>query len=108
MAIHIGSIIRDYCRTNLISPPKLAGILKVHPVSVYNIFKRADMRSSMLLRVSTLLRHDFFQYYQSALPDNLPARYEKLTAAHQKLRQQHQDLQKENELLKKVLALPKS
>jgi hypothetical protein len=105
MAIHIGSVIQNYCISNHIRPVDLSRGLQINSVSLYKIFKRPEISTRMLLKVSGVLKHDFFRYYQESLGYNIYQQNETLNAEIQQLKKENDNLKLENNLLKKVLKM---
>jgi hypothetical protein len=107
MSVNIGQILKHHCHHHLIKPEALARILNVHPVTIYNIFKQRDMRSTSLLHVSKELKHDFFRYYQQELDDDPYKRIKHLTEVNQQLADENKRLKDEIAFIQKYLSPPK-
>ena len=110
MSLHLGSIIRDYCKKRLITVGEMCQKMGVNPISVYHVLNASDLKGFGILRVSKALNHDFFQYYQAYLEDNPYKKIEELTAKLLELNKTIDELTKENvtlktenDLMKKVL-----
>jgi hypothetical protein len=101
MSIHIGSIIKNHCDRNLISAAQLSKLLNLNQATIYKIERSANLNTKMLFNNSVALKHDFFQYFQSALGENPNEKLEKL-------KKDYDLLQMENDLLKKMLKLTNS
>ena len=65
--IHIGKKIEEIFHQQGRSPSWLAAQLCCDRTNIYSIFKRESIDTALLARISTLLNHDFFQYYQEEL-----------------------------------------
>ena len=63
MEIHIGKIIREQLYQQRIRPSEFAKMLGIFPVGVTRIFHKQHIHSKLLLKISELLKHNFFQYY---------------------------------------------
>lgn len=61
--IHIGKLIEAELRRQERSVAWFARSLPCERTNVYDIFKRRSIDTEMLLRISIVLRHDFFRYY---------------------------------------------
>lgn len=65
--IHIGNLIEKEFRRQERSVSWLAKKLYCERTNIYDIFKRQSIDTEMLLRISEVLHHDFFQYYRNSL-----------------------------------------
>jgi plasmid maintenance system antidote protein VapI len=63
--IHIGSNIRDYVDKQGISITWFAERLDCTRTTIYNIFTRKTIDSGLLLKISEVLNHDFFEDYEN-------------------------------------------
>ncbi len=63
MAIHIGKKIKDEFVRKGMKTNEFARRLNKSRENVYSIFKRETIDTGLLAEVSTVLEHDFFQYY---------------------------------------------
>jgi len=71
---HIGEIIKEELHRQGRSVTWLARKLYCDRTNVYNIFKRQSIDTETLLRISSILGHDFFSYYCRRLEnDKAPA-----------------------------------
>ena len=61
--IHIGKLIEEELHRQERSVSWFARHLYCERTNVYHIFKRQSIDTALLLRISQLLRHDFFAYY---------------------------------------------
>ena len=61
--IHIGSIIKKKFDELGISASWFAKELCCDRTNVYSIFKRESIDTSLLVKISLILKHDFFKYY---------------------------------------------
>jgi hypothetical protein len=56
------------------------------------MFKRPGISTRMLLKVSKVLKHDFFQYYQVELGETIYQKFKQLTTNHQQLQKELENL----------------
>ncbi len=56
----IGTLIRKELKSKGLTAAWLAEQIPCDRSNIYNIFKRNDINSSLLQRISVLLEHDFF------------------------------------------------
>ena len=98
MSIHIGSVIKNFCREKQISAVELSNLLGYKEASIYKIVKSAHVSTRLLFRISEVLKHNFFQYFEVVLGDDTAEKYEKL-------KKDYELLVMENELLKKMLKI---
>lgn len=61
--IHIGKLIEEELRRQQRTVSWFARNLYCDRTNVYDIFKRRSIDTAMLLRISIVLRHNFFRYY---------------------------------------------
>lgn len=69
--IHIGLIVKEvfenqprYCTVSW-----LARQLHCGRANVYNIFERQSIDTDLLMRLSIILKHDFFKYFSAIIED---------------------------------------
>lgn len=62
--IHIGKLIEQELRCQERTVSWFARKLYCERTNVYDIFKRRSIDTQMLLRISIILGHNFFRYYQ--------------------------------------------
>ena len=65
--IHIGSIIKGKFEELGLPVSWFAKELCCDCTNVYSIFKRESIDTSLLVKISLILNHDFFQYYSQDL-----------------------------------------
>ena len=65
--IHIGKLIRDELRRQGRGATWFAAQICCERTNVYTIFKRKSIDTELLLRISQVLDHDFFQHYTAKL-----------------------------------------
>ena len=71
--VHIGKIIEEeFCRQGR-SVSWFANKLCCDRTNVYDIFKRQSLDTALLLRISQLLQHNFFQYYVVQIAPSHPS-----------------------------------
>lgn len=63
--VHIGQIIETELHRQERSVTWFANKLYCDRTNVYSIFKRKSIDTELLLRISTVLHHNFFSYYLS-------------------------------------------
>ncbi len=61
--IHIGNLIKEELQNQERSISWFARKLYCDRSNVYDIFKRESIDTELLLRISLILKRDFFQYY---------------------------------------------
>lgn len=61
--IHIGKLIEQELRKQERSVTWFANKLYCERTNVYSIFKRESIDTALLLRISEILHHNFFDYY---------------------------------------------
>jgi uncharacterized membrane protein YgaE (UPF0421/DUF939 family) len=61
------------------------------------------VKTDTLLKVSIVLKHDFFQYYQAQLEDDPNKKIVALTKELNDLKKEYEVLKIENELMKKIV-----
>lgn len=98
MSIHIGKIISDYLEEKRISRPTFARMIGKHPDGIFRLFLRQHLHTTLLLKISQQLNHNFFQYYVTDIQqENRQLTENKKLITD--LQQQTSQLQKENERL---------
>lgn len=65
--IHIGKKIEEIVHLQGRSPSWMAERLCCDRTNIYSIFKRESIDTALLMRISILLNHDFFQYYKEII-----------------------------------------
>ena len=65
--VHIGKKIEEVFYEQGRSPSWLAKKLYCDRTNIYNIFRRESIDTALLAKISILLNHDFFMYYQQEL-----------------------------------------
>ncbi len=65
--IHIGSIIKDKFDEMGLSVSWFSKQLCCDRTNVYSIFKRESIDTALLVKISSILNHDFFKYYSNDL-----------------------------------------
>lgn len=61
--IHIGELIEQELRKQERTVTWFANKLYCERTNVYSIFKRESIDTTLLLRISEILHHNFFDYY---------------------------------------------
>lgn len=67
--VHIGALIKEELQRQERSVTWFANKLCCERTNVYSIFKRESIDTALLLRISTILHHNFFQYYIQELQE---------------------------------------
>lgn len=67
--IHIGSVIKDKFDELGLPVSWFAKELCCDRTNVYSIFKRESIDTSLLVKISLILNHDFFKCYSDDLRD---------------------------------------
>nr|WP_235328167.1 XRE family transcriptional regulator [uncultured Bacteroides sp.] len=65
--VHIGHLIEEELRKQERSVTWFANKLYCDRTNVYSIFKRESIDTALLLRISNILKHNFFYYYTKEL-----------------------------------------
>lgn len=94
---NIGRRIKNVLKLRAMPVETLAELLDMKRRGAYRILKKRHLNTEVLMKVSAILKHDFFQYFQPA-PD-LPGRHK---MEKEKLEERLRQLEKENKLLRKV------
>jgi len=105
--IHIGTIIKDYCKRNNESIYSLAAQINTTPATLYNKLRRNDMSLSTLDAISNALNHNFFLYFipgSGTTAEHLV----KLSTTNKALSAKVAALQKEVNYLQEINALLKA
>ena len=68
--IHIGKLIEAELRRQERTVSWFARKLYCDRSNVYDIFKRENIDVDLLLRISSILKHDFFNYYARQLKES--------------------------------------
>lgn len=63
MSVHIGNKIKQVAKAKKIKLTDLSKSISTSRNNLYNIFERKSIDTDLLLKVSRVLDHDFFQYY---------------------------------------------
>lgn len=95
--VFIGRKIKTVLRIRNMKVKQLAEELGISESPAFRILRRRHINTLLLMKISAILKHDFFQYFQPA-PD-LPGRHK---LEKEKLKEQLRQLRKENALLRKM------
>jgi hypothetical protein len=68
MALHIGKEIERKFDESGIKPGEFAKRINTGPRNIYTIFKRKDINSGLLKKISDVLEFDFFSLYRDEMP----------------------------------------
>lgn len=69
--IHIGNIIKEKFDEQGLSVSWFAKELCCDRTNIYSIFKRESIDTSLLVKISTILKHDFFKYYSKDIENSI-------------------------------------
>ncbi len=67
MNIHIGNIIKEVFESSGIKPSVFCNQINTGRRNLYSVFNRKGISTELLFKISIVLKHDFFAYYQKAL-----------------------------------------
>lgn len=65
--VHIGKKIKEVLDNSPMKATELARKISLTRVGVYKIFEKESISTQQLQKISTVLKHDFFVYYQNQL-----------------------------------------
>ncbi len=71
MSIFIGEEIKNIVKEQGVTVSWLARELGCHRTSVYRIFDSYSIDTDTLLRLSIILKHDFFKKYSNSINDKI-------------------------------------
>lgn len=69
--VHIGSIIKKRFDEQGLSASWFAKQLCCDRTNIYSIFKRESIDTILLVKISIILKHDFFKYYSNDIKDSI-------------------------------------
>lgn len=69
--MHIGQLIRQQVEKQGVTVSWLARQLPCSRTNVYKIFDRATIDTSVLVRISIILKYDFFKHYSESIKDKM-------------------------------------
>ena len=69
--VHIGSIIKKRFDEQGLSASWFAKQLCCDRTNIYSIFKRESIDTILLVKISIILKHDFFKYYSNDIIDSI-------------------------------------
>jgi len=69
--IHIGKLIKKQIHEEGRSITWFARKLSYERRNIYNLFEKPSLNSHLLLRISKILKHNFFEHYYKYLKDHL-------------------------------------
>ena len=104
--IHIGTIIKDYCKRHDTSIPRLAAEINIPHQSLYTKIRNNDMALSTLYAISNALNHNFFTYFIAGTNSSSETLL-KLSSTNKALTAKVESLQKEVALLHEINAILK-
>lgn len=59
--MHIGHRIKEVMKSQKVSAVSVAKAIECERTNLYNIFEREDINTSLLRKLSLVLKHDFFK-----------------------------------------------
>ena len=65
--VNIGKIIKERFDEQRLSVSWFAKQLCCDRTNVYSIFKRESIDTALLIKISVILKHDFFKYYSESI-----------------------------------------
>lgn len=99
MAVEIGQKIKDVFESQNMKLTDFADELGTVRQNVYRIFKKRHLDTGLLLKISQVLNHNFFQYYVST-----PGADEPMPSAEiKKIQEEISEYQRQLELAKKEI-----
>jgi transcriptional regulator with XRE-family HTH domain len=107
MTVEIGQKIKEVFDQQNIKLTDFADELGTVRQNVYRIFKKRHLDTGLLLKISQVLNHNFFQYYVESSNDDTISSEEvnKIVAEKSEYHQQLQLAKKEIEYLRKIIKL---
>lgn len=104
--IHIGNQIKEIFDTKDLTVSEFARRIDTSRENVYGIFKRKSIDTNLLIKISTVLDHNFFQYFvnkEEIYPEveNLSKRLEASEKEIQYLKKINELLERENQKYKR-------
>jgi transcriptional regulator with XRE-family HTH domain len=107
MTVEIGQKIKEVFDQQNIKLTDFADELGTVRQNVYRIFKKRHLDTGLLLKISQVLNHNFFQYYVATSSEDVVNSEEvkKLLAEKAEYQQQLQLSRKEIEYLRKIIKL---
>jgi len=117
---HIGKLIEDVVRSQRWPIKEFASKLNTDRRNIYNIFNRESIDTSLLMKISELLNHNFFLYFdpeinvplknapfeeQSVSYTNTPE--QEISVLKEKFNQLQKELEEMRKLMAKMNAVPK-
>ncbi len=107
MTVEIGHKIKEVFENQNMKLTDFADDLGTVRQNVYRIFKKRHLDTGLLLKISQVLNHNFFQYYVSA-PTEEPSQSPELKKLHEDVLEYQQQLdlaRKEIDYLRKIIKL---
>ena len=109
---HIGKLIEDVVRSQRWPIKEFASKLNTDRRNIYNIFNRESIDTSLLMKISELLNHNFVLYFEPKINEPLKNQHieEQLISTNppqqeiSELKEKFNQLQKELEEMRKLMA----
>lgn len=108
MTVEIGHKIKEVFDHQNMKLTDFADELGTVRQNVYRIFKKRHLDTGLLLKISQVLKHNFFQYYVSAPESSDPRETEQLKKLANECSEYHRQLElakKEIDYLRKIIKL---
>ena len=118
---HIGKLIEDVVRSQRWPIKEFASKLNTDRRNIYNIFNRESIDTSLLMKISELLNHNFFLYFEPKINEPLKNQLieeqlisktnppqQEISELKEKFNQMQKELEEMRELMSKMRAVPKS
>lgn len=109
--VHIGQLIAQQFEQSGLSKAAFAKRINKTSQNIYSIFKRKSIDTHLLLAISEVLNHDFFQYFYTLSNNNVlhepPATYNKVNTELTNCKAENKRLQTEITYLKEINTLLK-
>ncbi len=108
MAVEIGQKIKDVFESQNMKLTDFADELGTVRQNVYRIFKKRHLDTGLLLKISQVLNHNFFQYYVSTPGTDEPETSAEIKKIHEEISEYQRQLElakKEIDYLRKIIKL---
>lgn len=104
MEVHIGKIIKDQIHDQRIRPSEFAKMLGIAPLGVSRIFHKQHIHSKLLVKISEVLKHDFFRYYSAGAgsSEQMKTQNDECQKKNSQLELEVEKLKIENDYLKQM------
>lgn len=103
--IEIGAKIKEVFDARHMKLTEFADELGTVRQNVYRIFRKRHLDTELLIRISNVLDHNFFQYYSGAPDENLKQEELKRVSLEENYQKQLELSRKEIDYLRKIIRL---